>query len=115
MAPSPRPTAFMDLLITFQLPLGPAPAPHVTFRSEPRRSLSSLFGRCSTTSELARTWTFSPESRRTGASMFFDSERRFRISALASYDLNHRKLGVDIRRGDTVQVQGGVGALFADL
>lgn len=47
--------------------------------------------------------------------MFFDSERRFRISALASYDLNHRKLGVDIRRGDTVQVQGGVGALFADL
>lgn len=50
-----------------------------------------------------------------GATLFFDSERRFRISALASYDLNHRKIGVDITRGETVQVQGGVGALIADL
>lgn len=47
-----------------------------------------------------------------GAAMFFDAERRFRVSALASYDLNHRKFGIDIRRGDTEQVQGGAGALL---
>lgn len=50
-----------------------------------------------------------------GATLFFDSERRFRISALASYDINQRKNGVDITRGETVQVQGGAGALIADL
>ncbi|MCZ7682804.1 MAG: transporter [Sandaracinaceae bacterium] len=50
-----------------------------------------------------------------GAAVFFDDERRFRVSALASFDLNHRKVGVDIVRGETVQVQGGAGALLFDL
>ncbi len=32
------------------------------------------------------------------------------LSALASYDLNQRKRGVDITRGETLQIQGGLGA-----
>ncbi len=50
-----------------------------------------------------------------GGTVFFDTERRFRISALGSCDLNHPKIGIDITRGATVQVQGGVGALLFDL
>lgn len=32
-----------------------------------------------------------------------------RVSALASYDVNSRKRGIDITRGNTLQVQGGGG------
>lgn len=38
-----------------------------------------------------------------------DTARRMRASALASYDINGRKRGIDVRRGNTVQVQGGAG------
>lgn len=44
-----------------------------------------------------------------GGTAFFDPQRRWFFSALASYELNQRKQGVDITRGDTVQLQGGVG------
>lgn len=44
-----------------------------------------------------------------GGTVFFDEHRGWRLSALASYDLYQKKIRVDIRRGDTVQVQGGFG------
>jgi hypothetical protein len=44
-----------------------------------------------------------------GGTVFFDDHRGWRLSALASYDLYQKKIGIDIRRGDTVQVQGGFG------
>jgi len=44
-----------------------------------------------------------------GGTLFFDNERAFRLSALASYNLYHQKVGIDITRGDTVQLQGGLG------
>ncbi|MBI5543098.1 MAG: transporter [Deltaproteobacteria bacterium] len=44
-----------------------------------------------------------------GGTVFFDQARRWYLSALASYELNHRKIGTDITRGDTVQIQGGAG------
>lgn len=51
-----------------------------------------------------------------GGTLFFDDERAFRLSALASYNLYHRKLGIDITRGDSVQLQGGLGgSLFQVL
>ncbi|HTR52720.1 MAG TPA: transporter [Kofleriaceae bacterium] len=42
---------------------------------------------------------------------FTQEERldRWRASALASYAINGKKLGVDITRGDTIQIQGGLG------
>ena len=45
-----------------------------------------------------------------GGALFADSTRMHRISALASYERNSRKRGIDIRRGDMFQIQGGAGA-----
>ena len=44
-----------------------------------------------------------------GGTVFFDDQRGWRISALASYLHSHKKRGIDITRGDTVLVQGGAG------
>jgi hypothetical protein len=45
----------------------------------------------------------------TGGAVFFDNHRGWRLSALTSYDLYQKKIGIDIRRGNTVQIQGGFG------
>lgn len=47
-----------------------------------------------------------------GGAIFFDRQRRGRASLLSNYDLNLRKQGLDLTRGDTVQTQGGVGVLL---
>jgi hypothetical protein len=39
-----------------------------------------------------------------------DSAQTFRASALASYEMNARNRGIDVRRGDMLQLQGGAGA-----
>ncbi len=39
-----------------------------------------------------------------------DSAQTLRASALASYEVNARNRGIDIRRGDMLQLQGGAGA-----
>lgn len=44
-----------------------------------------------------------------GGTLFFDNERALRLSALASYNVYHRKIGIDVTRGDSVQLQGGLG------
>lgn len=44
-----------------------------------------------------------------GGTVFFDERRGWRLSALASYDVYQKKIRIDIRRGNTVQVQGGFG------
>ncbi len=44
-----------------------------------------------------------------GGTLFFDEHRGARLSALASYLHNEPKQGIDITRGDTVQIQGGAG------
>jgi len=64
---------------------------------EPRRGVSP--GRGYWTNELS-----------VGGALYSDSTRSRRISALASYDQNTRKRGIDIRRGNMFQVQGGAGA-----
>lgn len=44
-----------------------------------------------------------------GGSIFANKNRMSFLTALASYDANLRKRGIDITRGDTLQVQGGAG------
>jgi hypothetical protein len=44
-----------------------------------------------------------------GGAVYLDRDKSWHLSALASYELHERKLGIDITRGDTVQVQGGAG------
>jgi hypothetical protein len=49
-----------------------------------------------------------------GGSIYADRNRGVFLTALASYDLNLRKRDIDITRGDTFQIQGGVGLNFLD-
>jgi hypothetical protein len=50
-----------------------------------------------------------------GGSIYFKDRSRF-LTMLASYQLNMRQRGVDITRGDSVQIQGGIGTrLFREL
>jgi hypothetical protein len=44
-----------------------------------------------------------------GGTAYIDRARTWQISALASYQQNQRKLGIDVTRGSTVQIQGGAG------
>ena len=44
-----------------------------------------------------------------GGAVYFGENRAGRVSLLASYDLNGSKRDIDIRRGNTVQIQGGAG------
>ncbi|HEX7118880.1 MAG TPA: transporter [Longimicrobiales bacterium] len=49
-----------------------------------------------------------------GVAVRGDPERRMRASALLSYDFNRPKRGIDIRRGNTFQIQGGAGMRVLD-
>ena len=44
-----------------------------------------------------------------GGAAYFDTTHTRVISALASYEINTRKRGIDIQRGNMFQVQGGAG------
>jgi hypothetical protein len=48
-----------------------------------------------------------------GGAAYFDTARTRLVSALASYEINGRKRGIDIRRGNMFQIQGGAGAGIA--
>jgi hypothetical protein len=51
-------------------------------------------------------WTHQPAL---GGAIYFDRQKTWFVSALAGVDINTRKRGIDITRGSTVQVQGGLG------
>lgn len=50
-----------------------------------------------------------------GGRVSFDRDKRWFFSVLATYELNTRKLGLDLTRGDTVQLQGGTGVRLARI
>jgi hypothetical protein len=50
-----------------------------------------------------------------GGTVYFDRRRSWKLSVLGSFDLNERKLGIDITRGATIQVQGGLAKTFAGM
>jgi hypothetical protein len=50
-----------------------------------------------------------------GGTGFLDERRGWRVSALASYVLNGKKLGVDVTRGDSIQIAGGVGGRVLEI
>lgn len=50
-----------------------------------------------------------------GSTVYFDRAKTWLVSALASYNLNGRKRGIDITRGDTIQVQGGAGKTLSRI
>lgn len=50
-----------------------------------------------------------------GGALYSDSARTWRGSALLSYDINGRKRGVDVTRGNMLTLQGGAGALIRGI
>ncbi len=46
-----------------------------------------------------------------GGTLYFGPGKSLNLSALTSFDIYGTKLGIDVRRGDTLQVQGGLGAI----
>jgi hypothetical protein len=50
-----------------------------------------------------------------GGTIYFDRERTWTLSALGSYELNQRKIGIDLTRGSTIQIQGGLGKQLARI
>jgi hypothetical protein len=51
-------------------------------------------------------WTHQPSL---GGTVFLDDGQTWNLSALASYDINLKKRNIDIRRGNTIAIQGGLG------
>lgn len=77
-----------------------------------RLDLVALYGFYAPTRQLQREGLAGPQWSHqfsAGGTLHFDEDRRWRLSALASYDLYQRKLGIDITRGDSIQIQGGIG------
>lgn len=47
-----------------------------------------------------------------GTTLFFNDKKTFHFSALASYELNGKKKDTDIKTGDILSVEGGLGKTF---
>jgi hypothetical protein len=50
-----------------------------------------------------------------GGTVYFDKRRSFALSALGSFDINGRKIGIDVTRGATFQAQGGLGKTLGGI
>jgi hypothetical protein len=50
-----------------------------------------------------------------GGTLHFGPGKSLNLSALTTFDIYGTKLGIDVRRGDTLQVQGGLGAMAFGL
>jgi hypothetical protein len=47
-----------------------------------------------------------------GTTLFFNDKKTIHFSALASYEINEKKKGTDIKTGDILSVEGGLGKTF---
>ena len=50
-----------------------------------------------------------------GGTVYFDRRGSWQLSALGAWDINGRKIGIDVTRGETLQVQGGLGKTFGGI
>ncbi len=50
-----------------------------------------------------------------GGTVYFDHRGSWSLSALGAWDINGRKIGVDLTRGETIQVQGGLAKTFGGI
>jgi hypothetical protein len=50
-----------------------------------------------------------------GGTVYFDRRGSWSLSALGAWDINGPKIGIDLTRGETLQVQGGVAKTFAGM
>jgi len=81
----------------------------------PRVDITSSYSIYAPTSQLNRKGLNQPQWSQqvsAGGTVFFDDERSLRLSALTSYNIYDKKLNLDLKRGDAVQIQGGLGGRF---
>ena len=81
----------------------------------PRVDITSSYSIYAPTSQLNRKGLNQPQWSQqvsAGGTVFFDDERSLRLSALTSYNIYEKKLNLDLKRGDAVQIQGGLGGRF---
>lgn len=50
-----------------------------------------------------------------GGTAYFDRRGSWSLSALGAWDINGRKIGIDLTRGQTIQVQAGLAKTFAGI
>ena len=50
-----------------------------------------------------------------GGTVYFDRRGSWQLSALGAWDINGRKIGIDLTRGATIQVQGGLAKTFGKI
>ena len=84
----------------------------------PRLDITTSFSLYAPTGQLNRKGLAQPqwsEQVSLGGTVFFDDARSLRFSALTSYNIYQRKEHIDITRGDSVQIQGGLGARVFSL
>lgn len=81
----------------------------------PRLDITTSYSIYAPTSQLNRQGLNQPQwvqQISAGGTVFFDDERSLRLSALTSYNIYGEKLNIDLKRGDAVQIQGGLGGRF---
>ncbi len=78
----------------------------------PRLDITAAYSLYAPTGQLNRRGLTQPQwvqQVSAGGTVFFDDARSLRLSALASYNIYGQKLHLDVTRGDSVQIQGGLG------
>ena len=81
----------------------------------PRLDITSSYAFYAPTGQLNRRGLAGPQwvqQFSAGGTVFFDDERSLRLSALSSYNLYGKKFDIDATRGDSFQIQGGLGGRF---
>ena len=81
----------------------------------PRLDITSSYAFYAPTGQLNRRGLAGPQwvqQFSAGGTVFFDDERSLRLSALSSYNLYGKKFDIDVTRGDSFQIQGGLGGRF---
>ena len=84
----------------------------------PRVDITTSYSIYAPTGQLNRKGLAQPQWMQqisAGGTVFFDDERAWRFSALTSYNVYSRKVNMNVTRGDTVQIQGGLGGRFFKL
>jgi hypothetical protein len=107
--PSADPSAALDRFALGDVFVAPA---QIGFRW-PRVDVVGSYGFFAPTRQVGRTGLGAPQWAHqisAGTTLYFDDARRGRASILLGYEIHQPKIGIDVTRGDILQIQGGIGS-----
>jgi hypothetical protein len=108
---SVEPTGIGDLYVQ-PLKLGWRPGPLEVVAGYAFYAPTASFDDEGTTGLGRSQWT---QEFSAGGTIHFGPGKRVNLSALTSFDIYGTKIGLDVHRGDTLQIQGGLGATVSRL